>query len=314
VLLGFAELKQLVHICDLKETLDSIGVPEHLNDPVRYVRRFRSREDAEIVGLLVSAIAYGKIVHIMRDTLQLLEIIGDRPARFVAGFKDDWAPRFDRFRHRFTRSTHVACMISRMKCALDDYGSLHALFLEGWDESGDMRSALSHFARRLCSYPCPGFCDDCRTPDRRSVRWLISEPRTGSAAKRMCLYVRWMVRAGYPDIGVWNGIPPSALVIPLDTHVARIGRLLGLTRRRASDWLTAVEVTGALKQLDPDDPLRYDYSLSHLGIDGGCSGRFDRATCVKCAVKRFCAVTRQPKKQSSGRNADGVFSARRVVA
>ena len=97
-----------------------------------------------------------------------------------------------------------------------------------------------------------------------------------------------MVRDTYPDIGVWSSIPKSALVIPLDTHVARIGRFLGLTQRRSSDWATAAEITRALKQLDPEDPLRYDYPLSHLGIDGRCSGKFNAATCVACNLSAFC--------------------------
>jgi len=147
---------------------------------------------------------------------------------------------------------------------------------------------MSHFVGKLRSYGCPGFCDDCVTPRRQSVQYLLSEPRNGSAAKRMCLYLRWMVRDTYPDIGVWNSFPKSALVIPLDTHVARIGRLLGLTGRRSSDWLTALEITDALKRLDPEDPLRYDYPLSHLGIDGSCLGRYDVAACARCKVRDFC--------------------------
>jgi endonuclease III len=99
-----------------------------------------------------------------------------------------------------------------------------------------------------------------------------------------------MVRDTYPDVGAWNSVPKSALVIPLDTHVGRIGRLLGLTRRRSFDWTTAVEITDALKQLDPDDPVRYDYPLSHLGIDGKCSGKFSANTCGNCCVRELCGV------------------------
>jgi uncharacterized protein (TIGR02757 family) len=224
----------------------------------------------------------------MTDTRRLLDIIGDRPAEFVANFSNEQAGKFDGFKHRFTRGAHVACLVSRLNRALEDYGSLHTLFLEGWSRSSDMQSAISHFVRDLRSYDCPGLCDDCGTPRRQSVRWLLSEPRNGSAAKRMCLYLRWMVRDSYPDVGAWNSIPKSALVIPLDTHVARIGRLLGLTRRRSSDWTTAVEITHALKQLDPEDPLRYDYPLSHIGIDGKCSGKFSVATRTTCYVREFC--------------------------
>ncbi len=285
---GIGTLKLSDRTRELKKVLDKIEMTRPLNDPVRYVRRFRSRADAEIVGLLVSSVAYGRVDQIIRDAQTLLEILGDRPAQFVTGFTKPQANKFGKFKHRFTRGTHMACLVHRLKHALRDHGSLHALFQEGWGSSRDTRIAISHFAGKLRSYGCAGFCDDCATSGRQSVQYLLSEPRNGSAAKRMCLYLRWMVRDRYPDVGVWNGFPKSALVIPLDTHVARIGRLLGLTERRSSDWFTAVGITDALKQLDPDDPLRYDYPLSHLGIDGGCRGRYEVATCCACIVWEFC--------------------------
>ena len=272
----------------LKTALDKLEITRPLNDPVRYVRRFRSRADVEIAGLLVSSVAYGKIDQIMRDARTLLDIVGNEPARFVASFTKDQAGGFSGFKHRFTRGTHIACLVYRLNHALRDHGSLHALFQEGWIGSRDTRTATSFFVGRLRSYACPQFCDDCAAPRRQSVQYLLSEPRNGSAAKRMCLYLRWMVRDTYPDIGVWNNFPTSALVIPLDTHLARIGRFLGLTTRRSSDWSTAVEITDALKRLDPDDPVRYDYPLSHLGIDGKCLGRYNAATCTVCNLRKFC--------------------------
>jgi uncharacterized protein (TIGR02757 family) len=281
-------LKRSDRTRELKAALDKIEMTRPLNDPVRYVRRFRSRADAEIVGLLVSSVAYGRVDQIMRDAQTLLDILGNEPAKFVAAFTRRQAMKFDRFKHRFTRGTHIACLVHRLKHALRDYGSLHALFQEGWVGSCETRLAISHGGGKLRSYGCPGFCDDCVTSRRQSVQYLLPEPRNGSAAKRMCLYLRWMVRDTYPDVGVWNSFPKSALVIPLDTHVARIGRSFGLTERRSSDWMTAVEITDALRQLDPDDPLRYDYPLSHLGIDGGCRGRYHVATCCACGVREFC--------------------------
>ena len=281
-------MKHSVRLRRLRETLNKLEIPSLLNDPVRYVRGFGSRQDLEVGGFIISSVAYGRIEQIMRDTRLLLDIIGDGPAEYVANFNEEQAGSLFEFKHRFTRGTHVACLILRLNRALEDYGSLYALFHEGWSRSPDTRSAITHFVSELRSYDCPGFCDDCGTPRRQSVRWLLSEPRNGSAAKRMCLYLRWMVRDTYPDIGVWSSIPKSALVIPLDTHVARIGRFLGLTQRRSSDWATAAEITRALKQLDPEDPLRYDYPLSHLGIDGRCSGKFNVATCVACNLNAFC--------------------------
>jgi uncharacterized protein (TIGR02757 family) len=243
----------------LKDALDRLKVPSPLNDPIEYIRRFDSPEDAEIGGFIVAAITYGRIDQIMMDTRYLLDIMGNRPAQFVRNFSANKADGFRDFTHRFTRGTHVACLMLRLKHALRDYGSLHAMFREAWTRHLDMRTAISDFVDTLRRYECPGFCNDCATPRRQSIRWLLSKPGPGSAAKRMCLYLRWMVRDTYPDVGAWKDIPKSALIIPLDTHIARIGKLLGLTKRDSADWMTAVEVTTELKRLDPDDPLRYDY-------------------------------------------------------
>jgi len=287
----------------LKGALDKIELSTPLNDPIEHVRHLSSPEDKEVGGFVVAAITYGKIDQIMTDTGYLLHIMGNRPAQFVRNFGANDVDRFRGFTHRFTRGTHVSCLMLRLKHALHDYGSLHALFREAWTRRLDMRTAISDFVDTLRRYECPGFCDDCATPQRQSVRWLLSKPGAGSAVKRICLYLRWMVRDTPPDTGAWKDISKSRLVIPLDTHVARIGRLLGLTQRSSCGWVTAVEITSALKQLDPEDPLRYDYPLSHLGIDGRCSGSFRVATCVCCELRELCAAGTpgEPPGQESNR-------------
>lgn len=301
------DLKGPTRMRRLKDALQKIEVSPPLNDPIEHVRRLSSAEDKEVGGFIVAAISYGKIGLIMTDTQYLLATMGNRPAQFVRKFSANNVDGFGGFTHRFTRGTHVACLLLRLKHALRDYGSLHAMFREAWTRRPDMRTAISDFVDTLRRYDCPGFCNDCATPRRQSVRWLLSKPSAGSAAKRMCLYLRWMVRDTPPDTGAWKDIPKSALVIPLDTHVARIGRLLGLTQRTSSGWLTAVDITGALKQLDPEDPLRYDYRLSHVGIDGKCSGSSSIATCAVCKLREFCAVgalkpSRLPRNRTTQRS------------
>jgi len=106
-------------------------------------------------------------------------------------------------------------------------------------------------------------------------------PAKGSACKRMNLFLRWMVRDRDIDFGIWKGIPKNKLVIPLDTHIARISRCLGFTMRRSADWKAAVEITNALKQFDPDDPVKYDFALCHHGIAGMCA-KGDVRLCTGC--------------------------------
>jgi uncharacterized protein (TIGR02757 family) len=107
-------------------------------------------------------------------------------------------------------------------------------------------------------------------------------PSKGSACKRFNLFLRWMIRDRDIDLGIWKGVPKNKLIIPLDTHIARISRCLGLTKRRSQDWRTAVEVTGALRRFDPEDPLKYDFALCHHGISGLCRGERKKEICREC--------------------------------
>ncbi|MBW2258057.1 MAG: DUF2400 family protein, partial [Deltaproteobacteria bacterium] len=126
----------------------------------------------------------------------------------------------------------------------------------------------------------------------RGFRTFLPSPTGGSACKRWNMFLRWMVRPPTEgiDLGLWDSLPPSALVVPLDTHVLRIARLVGLTRRRDGSWRTAAEITANLRLLDPDDPVRFDFALAHLGISGACKGRRDEAVCSACPLRPVCVA------------------------
>jgi len=155
--------------------------------------------------------------------------------------------------------------------------------------------ALSAFSRRMLErtgLPAgPGVVGGRLLPGA-PVRTFFSSPEKGSACKRFNLYLRWMVRReGGLDFGLWTSIPPAALVIPLDTHVARIAGLMGLTRRRTADWKMALEVTDALRRLDPLDPVKYDFALCRLGILEYCPRRVDPVKCAACLIRPACTLT-----------------------
>jgi len=118
--------------------------------------------------------------------------------------------------------------------------------------------------------------------------WFAS-PSNGSACKRWCMFLRWMVRRGAPDLGVWTHLDPAALTMPVDTHVLRIAQLTGLTSRKTADWKTAVEITDRLRAYAPDDPTRFDFALAHLGISVGCTGQ-KSPSCDGCALKLVCKI------------------------
>jgi uncharacterized protein (TIGR02757 family) len=241
-------------------------------DPVGLVRRFDDPDDREIVGLLAAGLAYGRVASIRASILDLLTRIGPRPSRFVASFdpvRD--AVRFDGFVHRFTRGRDIALVLHLLRQAKQRAGTLEAFFLEGDLEppSPTIGPALDSFGARLFALDGRPFVGDGIVPARDGARWLLPVPAGGSACKRSCLFLRWMVRPDDGvDCGVWTRVSPSRLVLPLDTHLFRVVRALGWTQRRSAGWPMALEVTARLRALDATDPVRFDFALSRLGILG----------------------------------------------
>jgi uncharacterized protein (TIGR02757 family) len=126
------------------------------------------------------------------------------------------------------------------------------------------------------------------------LRHLFSGPARGGASKRLCLFLRWMVRSDDGiDLGLWSFIPPAKLIMPLDAHVVRIGSYLGLTRRRSPGWLMAREMTARLRTLSPEDPVKYDFALCHFGMAGECPIRPERKRCARCGLQQVCRVGRR---------------------
>jgi len=153
-------------------------------------------------------------------------------------------------------------------------------------ESAD--ASLSRLVRRLRR----------EFPDSHGLRFMLPDPLSGSACKRWRLFLRWMVRTGWPDLGLWKHYPAAELVIPLDTHVARISTYLGFTTRRTPDGRMAREITDFLRRMDPDDPLRFDFALAHLGILGDCPESPRAETCVLCPMSQACERNEWKHKNS----------------
>jgi len=236
------------------------------------VRRYDRGEDRELVGLLAAGLAYGRVAGIRASIEDVLARMGTRPSRFLESYepaKD--ASRFDTFVHRFTRGRDVAVLLWLARVARESAGSLGAFFRAGDPDSAapTYESAMNAFGRRLFALDARPFTADGRLGPKEGARWLLPLPEDGSACKRHCLFLRWMIRGEDGlDCGTWSGLAPSRLVLPLDTHLERVSRALRLTERRTPSWKMAVEVTVRLRELDPEDPTRYDFALSRLGILG----------------------------------------------
>lgn len=269
----------------LYRTFDRV---DSASDPVHVVRRYRSPADREIVGFCASALAFGRVASVLQSIEGLLEVMGPHPAAFVR--------RFDPSRHgalvaplvhRWIRGRDLVALLLVLQRMLRESGSIEAFFVEGDDpRAPDIGPALDRFCTRALETDLREVYGR-RVPARPGVRFFFPRPAHGSACKRLNLFLRWMVRHDAIDLGVWTHVSPSRLVVPLDTHVIRLGRCLGLTRYRSPGWQMAVEITASLRTLDPADPVRYDFSLCHVGMTNGCG--YGRAQGdAHCPLRGLC--------------------------
>jgi uncharacterized protein (TIGR02757 family) len=274
---------------------------EHLEpDPLAFLHRYSRPADVEVAGLIAAVFAYGRVDRILVSAERVLAFLGDEPARRVRRFdpaRD--AGAFEGFVHRWSRGADVVALLAIVRRVLEHEGSLEALFLRGYEAGapGSMRAALSRFSRALRAR-APRGASAAAARRARGLGFLLPDPFAGSACKRLNLYLRWMVRDDALDRGVWRGVSTADLVMPLDTHVARISRNLGLSRRKSADWKMAEEVTAALRGFAPDDPTRYDFALCRLGILEACPTRQDVRKCLVCELRPACRLYRELRSAS----------------
>ncbi|MBN1593761.1 MAG: TIGR02757 family protein [Candidatus Coatesbacteria bacterium] len=232
-------------------------------DPIEFLYYFDTVGDREIVGLIASSLAYGRVVQILRSIKMVLDKIGPSPREFLLNVsEEELRRRLLRFKHRFTTGEEMVEMLLSAKSLIERHGSLHECFTSGLnDKETTVLQALERFSDKLIS----------RNGDREGAKnSLIPSPGLGSACKRINLFLRWMVREDEVDPGGWDGVPKSKLMIPLDTHMHRIGLALGLTGKKCADGRCAAEITEAFRKIEPDDPARYDFALTRLGIRPDC--------------------------------------------
>jgi len=262
-------------------------------DPLEFVHRYASAGDREVVGLVAASLAYGRVANIRKSLEYVFGVMGESPFRFVTSLDPDRALRlFAPFVHRFNDGRDIVCLLYFARQMIERSGSIGGFFLEGDDPGArNVRGGLASFSARALALDSAPVYGSKALPPGAGVRFFFPSPEGGSACKRMNLYLRWMVRRGDDlDFGLWKGVSPSRLVIPLDTHIARISRNIGLTARRSPGWAMAEEITEALKRLDPEDPVKYDFSLCRLGILDRCPKKMDPRKCERCLIKGVCVL------------------------
>jgi uncharacterized protein (TIGR02757 family) len=263
---------------------------DHVNsgtDPIQIVRRYPSPADQEIVGFCAAALAFGRVASVLQSIESLMAVMGPAPAAFVRAFDPNtYRARIDPLVHRWIRGRDLVALLLVLQRMLRESGSIERFFVAGDDpRAADIGPALDAFSiRALETDLTPAYG---RMPKRPGVCYFFPRPSAGSACKRLNLFLRWMVRRDAIDLGVWSTVSPARLIIPLDTHVIRLGRCLRLTRYATPGWKMAAEITASLRAIDPADPIRYDFSLCHLGMMSACGyGRTqgDR----QCPLRGLC--------------------------
>jgi len=224
----------------------------------------------------------------------VVAVMGGSPAQFVRDFSPsrDREP-FREFVHRWIRGTDIVALLWLMHQILASHGSLEGFFVEGDPGGDDVRDALDSFSQRAMAL-------DLRTaygrvPARPLVSYFFPRASAGSACKRLNLFMRWMVRQDALDLGVWTRVSPARLIVPLDTHIIRVGRCLQLTKYTSPGWPMALDITRALRALDPVDPVKYDFSVCHLGMMNACGFETPRGD-SQCPLKGVCRP--KPRRKS----------------
>ncbi len=251
-------------------------------DPIAIPLRFLDPMDRELAAFAAAHLAYGKVAPMLRAIEKLMAPLGARPAEYLrkrdgrtlqAELEETlqgWVWRFH------TSQDLIHWLLAWKGLDVESGAGLEAHLLPQPGERAD--AALSRLVQRLRS----------ELPQTHGLRFNLPDPLENASCKRWRMFLRWMVRDGWPDFGLWTRYPKDQLVIPVDTHVARIARYIGLTQRTTVDGRMAAEITASLRRRDRDDPLKYDFAISHLGILGDCPGVRTLPGCGPCPLVGIC--------------------------
>jgi len=275
---------------------------------VHLVRPFTRNDDREIAGFCAAALAFGRVQSVINSITTLFGIMGAHPAAFVREF-DPGAPHPElrQMVHRWTRGVDLVALLWILRQMLERSSSVENFFVDGFSsEHEDVGPALDSFSTRALAldlrraYPSTSLGAG-GTRSRPGVCYFFPRPSAGSACKRLNLFLRWMVRSDEIDLGVWTQVPAAKLIVPLDTHVIRLGHCLRLTRYASAGWTMAADITATLRALDPGDPVRFDFSICHIGMMNAC-GYGRRQGDSQCPLRGLCRPRVRASTSSSRRS------------
>ncbi len=224
-------------------------------DPLQFLYKFNDEHDIEVVGLISSSFAYGRVNNILNFLDKLLKLLKN-PYEFLINADRKFIHNLVKdLKYRFTDSLEISEFLLALGEILRKYKSLYNLFSSYYSKKRDIV-----FASKM-------FIKDFYKISNGKIKTLLPDYRKNSAFKRFFLFLRWMIRKDDVDLGIWQGISPERLIVPLDTHMFRIAKMLNFTKRKVSDLKTAIEITENFKLISPEDPVKYDFVLTRFGIN-----------------------------------------------
>lgn len=226
-------------------------------DPVQIPKLFSTKENIEISGFLTATIAWGQRPTIIRNSLKLTRLMDNDPYKFISTSGESDFEIFNDFKHRTFNGVDCKYFLKSIGNIYKNHGGMESVFTKGFENSGNIFGALIYFRTVFLELE-----------HEHRTRKHVPNIENGAAAKRLNMYLRWMVRTDNSgvDFGIWKNIPTSVLKLPLDVHTANVGRKLGLLTRAQNDWQAVEEITSKLREFDSNDPVKYDYALFGLGV------------------------------------------------
>ncbi|XLS27536.1 TIGR02757 family protein [Flavobacteriaceae bacterium M23B6Z8] len=241
----------------LDEKVDLYNHPKFIDtDPIQIPHQFQLKQDIEIAGFLTATIAWGNRKSIITNAKQMMQLMGQSPFDFVMNYQTDASYLFDSFVHRTFNSTDLSYFIEALQRIYQHHGGMEKVFRR-YATHDSLQPAIHQFKQLFFQENFPS-----RTQKH------VSDPSRGSAAKRINMFLRWMVRKDQKgvDFGIWKSLQPHILSCPLDVHSGNVARKLGLLSRKQNDAKAVTELDRMLRELDPEDPVKYDFALFGLGV------------------------------------------------
>ena len=256
------------------------------SDPLQVPYRYTRRVDKEVAAFIAAWLSFGSVPTILRAADTALAPLGERPAeRLLEMKREDCEQAAKGFNHRWIFAEDMAAVYQMLGGALKEAGGLEPLFAAGMtSDAEDVRPGLAALNQALGRHLSEA------QAARRGTRYFLSSANGPGAAKRLHMFTRWMVRSGDVDMGLWSSAKAHQLIVPLDTHVGRIARYIGLTSLKSPGLAMALDITRSLRRVDVEDPVRFDFVLSRLGILGACPRKRRATHCKTCALFSVCRL------------------------